>query len=63
MARFAVINDNKVINVIIADTLEDAVAATGFSCVEDNPEVPAYIGLGWDGVSFEQPPVEDEPIV
>jgi len=58
MANFAVINENKVTNIIVADTKEIAEEATGQLCVEYTDESPARIGLGWDeATGFEQPPV------
>ena len=58
MSTFAVINDNKVENIIVADTKEIAEEATGKLCVEYTDESPACIGLGWDETTgFEQPPV------
>jgi len=38
--NFAVIKDNKVINIIVADSQEIAEAATGFSCID--------VTNGWD---------------
>jgi hypothetical protein len=60
MANFAVIKDNKVENVIVADSKTIAEEVTGFTCIQydTNTETP-HIGLGYvDGV-FEQP----EPVV
>jgi hypothetical protein len=51
MAAFAVIQDNKVINIIDAPSLEVAEEATGQACIEYTDENPA--GIGWtyaDGV-------------
>jgi hypothetical protein len=61
MATFAVINDNIVENVIVADTKEIAEQVTGKECVEYTDENPA--GIGWtyaDGV-FTAPVVEETP--
>jgi hypothetical protein len=56
MATYAALSaDNKVVNIIVAETLETAEAATGLTCVEYTHENPAHIGLGWDGTTFEQP--------
>jgi len=55
VARFAVIVDGIVTNLIAADTLADAEEATNSTCVPDNPSAPAWIGLSWDGTSFAQP--------
>ena len=55
MPNFAVILNNKVINVIVADSKESAEQATNSLCVEYTEDNPAYIGLGYDGITFEQP--------
>jgi len=58
MVNFAVIDSNKVVNTIVADTKEIAEEATSKLCVEYTDESPARIGLGWDeATGFEQPPV------
>jgi len=59
--KFAVIKDAIVINVIEADSLETAQAVAGPNCVETTQENIAHIGLGFDGTTFEQPPVEEIP--
>lgn len=59
MATYAVLQDNKVINIIVADTLEDATGVTGFNCVEYTLENPAGIGWTYNGTTFEKPPVEE----
>ena len=58
MKTFAIIEDQVVVNVIVAESLEIANAITGFDCVEYTEANPAHIGLTYDGESFEQPPVE-----
>jgi hypothetical protein len=55
MKNFAVIEDNIVVNVIVADTLKIAEEVTGKTCVESTVENSAVIGLGYDGTTFEQP--------
>ena len=57
MANFAVINNNVVENIIVADTKEIAEQFTGKTCIEYTDLNPAYIGFGYDGISFEQPSV------
>jgi len=57
MANFAVVRDNIVVNVIVADTLEDANQATGLTCVEYTDEFPAGIGWIFDGEVFNPAPV------
>jgi|LakMenEpi03Aug12_release.lakeMendotaPanAssembly.Ray.scaffolds.fasta_scaffold6387075_1 hypothetical protein len=59
MANYAVIENNKVINVIVADTKEIAEELTGLTCVESTSENPAYIRLGFDGTEFEKPTVTE----
>ena len=57
---FAVIKDGKVDNIIVADSLEIAEAVTNAQCVEvTDVTLSAHIGLGWDGSTFEQPPVPE----
>lgn len=60
MPKFAVINNNIVHNIIVADSLEVAQSVTnGLECVEyvDEGDNSPHIGLSYiDGV-FEQPPV------
>lgn len=58
MAKFAVIFNDIVGNVIEADTKEIAEQATGQTCVEYTEENPAIVGLGFDGITFEQPATE-----
>lgn len=64
MGKFAVIENGKVINTILADSKAIAEDVTGKTCVEYTDSNQAYIGLGYDGTTFEQPaPVvpEEEP--
>jgi hypothetical protein len=58
MANYAIIQENKVINVIVADTKEVAEAVTGLTCIEYTQQNPAGIGWTWDGTNFIGP----EPI-
>jgi hypothetical protein len=59
MNTFAVIEDNKVINIIVADTKEIAEQVTGQTCVEYTEENPVGIGYTYDGENF----IEPEPII
>lgn len=61
MANFAVIENNIVINTIVADNKETAEQLTGRQCVEYFDENPAAIGYGFDGTTFEQQPIP-EPV-
>ena len=62
MANYAVIENNKVINVIVADSKEVAEEVTGKTCIEYTEETPAGIGWDYDGVSFIAP-ITEEPVV
>lgn len=57
MSNFAVIQDNKVLNIIVAESKEIAEEVTGMLCVESLTENPAVIGLGYINGVFEQPVV------
>ena len=59
MANYAVIENNIVVNVIVADTKEIAEEVTGLTCAETTSGNIAHIGLGFDGTTFEQPPVTE----
>jgi hypothetical protein len=64
--NIAVIENNIVINTIVADTIEIAETVTGKTCIEYTESNPACIGLGYDGTTFEQRipeeiPSEEEP--
>ena len=54
---FAVVIEGKVDNIIVAESKEIAESVTGQECVEYTPDNLAHIGLGYDGQTFEQPPV------
>lgn len=45
MANFAVIHGNRVINVIVADSLEVAESVTGYQCIE-NSDPENILGIG-----------------
>lgn len=51
MSTFAVINDNKVENIIVADTKEIAEEVTGKICIEYTAENPAAPGWDYDSVN------------
>jgi len=61
MPNFAVIEDGKVINTILADSKVVAEEVTGKTCVEYTIKNPAVIGLGYDGTTFEQPAPREVP--
>ena len=50
--------DNKVINIIIAESVEFAKEITGFNCIEYTEESPAGVGYTWDGTKFTPPEPE-----
>ena len=52
MANFAVLNGNVVINVVVADSKENAELATSMICVEYDEKLPAGIGMIYDGTGF-----------
>ena len=58
MAKFAVINNEIVTNVIIADTKEIAEQVTGLTCVEYTDKNPAGVGWIYNGSTFEQQLIE-----
>jgi hypothetical protein len=45
MGTYAALSGNTVSNVIMADSIENAQAASGTTCVEYTPDNPA--GIGW----------------
>lgn len=60
MANFAAIENNLIINVIVADTKEIAEQVTGLVCVEI-PHEPGAPGIGWsyDGSTFTAPVITE----
>lgn len=58
MANYAVIQNDKVVNIIIADSKEIAEEVTGLVCIEYTEENPAGIGWNWDGNNFINPSEE-----
>lgn len=62
MANYAIIENGKVTNTILAESKAIAEEVTGKTCVEYTDANPACIGLGYDGTTFEQSaPVVEEP--
>ena len=53
--NFAVMSNNTVINLIVADSKEIAEEATKKICIEYTTDNPAHVGLSYDGTTFEQP--------
>lgn len=63
MANFAVIDNQKVINIIVAESKAIAEEVTGKTCVEyTNSDIP-YIGFGYVNGVFEQPVITEQPVV
>ena len=58
MATYAVVNNNIVQNVIVAQSLEIAQEITGNTCIEYTDENPAAIGWAYDGKKFIAPTTE-----
>ena len=55
MKKYAVLDiNNRVQDIIVADSVEDAELASGKTCVEFNDSNPAIVGLGYSEGIFEQ---------
>ena len=59
--NFATIENGIVTNTIVADSKAIAEEVTGQTCVEYSDTDAPHIGLGYDGTSFEQPPIVEAP--
>lgn len=61
MPNYGVVKENAIVNVIVADSKEDAELLTNSMCVEYTSENPLGIGWQWNGTSFvdvpSKPPV------
>jgi hypothetical protein len=55
MANFAIIENDIVTNVIVADSQEIAQEVTGKTCIEYTEKNPAGIGWSYDGKTFIPP--------
>jgi hypothetical protein len=55
MANFAVLKDNVVVNIIVAESIKDAIEATGLNCVLCSEETPVQINWVYDGINFNHP--------
>ena len=58
MVNCAVIENNKVTNLIVADTKETAEQITGFMCIEYTDVHSVGIGWTYNGSTFEAPVTE-----
>ena len=61
MALFAIINNDKVSNVIIADTKEIAELVSGSTAVEYQPNDYVFIGMEYKDGQFIVPPSPSMP--
>jgi hypothetical protein len=62
MGKFAVIQNNEVVNLILAESKEDAENVTSLECVEyDENTVKPFIGGTYIDNVFEELPVEPQP--
>jgi hypothetical protein len=61
MATYAVVKENIVENVIVAQSLEIAQEITGNTCIEYTDENPACIGWSYDGITFIPPTDPNQP--
>ncbi len=59
MATFAVMSENTVTNIIVADDKEQAEQDLGMTLIEYTSENPACIGWIYDGEKFVAPVVEE----
>lgn len=57
--NYAVIENNTVINTIVAETKQIAEEVTGLLCIEYTNEDPAGIGWIYDGINFIPPTIEE----
>ena len=55
MTYFAVLDNNVVVNTIVADTKQVAEEITNATCIEYNQTSPAGIGYFYDGENFNPP--------
>ena len=55
MGNYAVIENNKIVNIIDAPSLEVAEEATGHTCVEHTNDNPAVIGWSYVDNTFVAP--------
>ena len=56
MSNYAVIENNAIMNVIVADSKEIAEQVTGKLCIE-LPEIGFGVGNTWDGEKFVKPEI------
>ncbi len=61
--NFAVIHNDIVTNLIVADSLEIAQEVTNTTCVEYDNNLLLSPGWTYDGINFLEPIVEQTPIV
>lgn len=57
LKTIAVLDGNKVTNIIVNEDVESAEASLGQKCIEYTLENPAAIGYTWDGKKFIAPEI------
>ena len=60
MTKYAVINENVVVNIILADSVEIAEQVTGHTCIECTDLLNPNVGYLWNGDSFTVPETPTE---
>jgi hypothetical protein len=55
MAKYLVINNDVIENIIVAESKEIAEQITGFNCIEYTEGNPEGIGWEWNGTEFTNP--------
>jgi hypothetical protein len=56
MATYSVLDANVVVNIILANSKEEAESITGKKCIEFTSNALGVIGATWDGERFIDPP-------
>lgn len=59
MPKYCVITENQIVNLIMADSKEDAELLTGTTCIQQNESFPYGIGYAFDGVKWVEPGTQD----
>jgi hypothetical protein len=60
MKKFAVLQNNIVVNIILANSKEIAEEVTSLECIEYTDENPALVNDTWDGTNFVSPSISVE---
>jgi hypothetical protein len=56
MATYSVLDANVVVNIILANSKEEAESITGKECIEFTSDKLGVIGATWNGESYTLPP-------